>query len=139
MLSQLAASTEVEPVPGSTRAGPEWEEEMLMCGNQSRRHPRDERQRQGAGPPTFSHSTLQPHSEQLRTTRIILAVTFVLFTVCYLDSQAHSTLSFSVWEASFSAALGCLDLFFSVPPKPLGEAEYSQHAVRCRLTRMGAP
>ena len=83
-----------------------------MCGNQSRRHPRDEQQQQGASPSTFPRSILQPNSEQLRTTRIFPAATFVLLTVCYLDSHAHSTLSFRVWEASFSAALGCLNLFF---------------------------
>ena len=83
-----------------------------MCGNQSRRHPRDEQQQQGASPSAFPRSTLQPHSEQLGTTRIFPAATFVLLTVCYLDSHAHATLSFSVWEASFSAALGCLHSSF---------------------------
>lgn len=139
MLSQLVVSPEKEPIAGSTIAEPEWEEEILMCGNKGRRHPRDQQQQEAASPSTFFHSTLQPCSEQLRPTRIFPAVTSVLFSVCYLESPAHPTLSFSAWEVPPSTALGCLNLFFLCASKALGEAKHSYNAVCCHLIRTGAP
>ena len=139
MLSQLVASPEKEPIAGGTTAEPEWEEEMLMCGNEARRHPRDAQGQGAAGPSTFFHSTLQPHSEQLRPTRIFPAVTSALFSVCYLESPAHPTLSSSAWEAPPSTALGCLNVFFLCASKALREAKHSYNAVCCQLIRTGAP